>query len=179
VSAAPGPEAWLRGPVDGIPPLLQPVAHALVQARAELRALAADLPPERLWTRPGDVASAGFHLRHLTGVLDRLLTYARGEPLTQPQLDALAAEPHPPADGGTDAAEVAALVAAFDAQVDRALAQLRATDERTLLETRHVGRGRLPSTVLGLLFHAAEHTMRHLGQLLVTVRVQRDPRVGG
>lgn len=177
MSAAPGPEAWLRGPIEGVPPLLQPVAHALVQARAELQALAADLPPERLWTRPAGVASAGFHLRHLTGVLDRLLTYARGESLTQPQLDALAAEPHPPASGAPTSEDVAALVAAFGAQVDRALAQLRATDERTLTDARHVGRGRLPSTTLGLLVHAAEHTMRHLGQLLVTVRVQRaEPR---
>jgi hypothetical protein len=29
--------------------------------------------------------------------------------------------------------------------------------------------------VLGLLFHAAEHTQRHVGQLLVTARVVREP----
>lgn len=173
MSAADTPEVWLRGPIDGVPPLLQPVAHALLQARAELHALAGELPPALLWTRPGGVASAGFHLQHLTGVLDRLLTYARGEPLTDAQLAALAAEGVAPAAGPPDPATVAALVHAFDRQVDHALAQLRATDERTLGEPRHVGRARLPSTTLGLLVHAAEHTMRHLGQLLVTVRIQR------
>jgi uncharacterized damage-inducible protein DinB len=29
----------------------------------------------------------------------------------------------------------------------------------------------LPSTVLGLLFHAAEHTTRHAGQIATLVRV--------
>jgi hypothetical protein len=69
--------------------------------------------------------------------------------------------------------DASGLVAAFSAQVDRALEQLRATDSATLTEHRVVGRGRLPSTVLGLLVHAAEHTQRHVGQLLVTSRVQR------
>ena len=65
------------------------------------------------------------------------------------------------------------LVAEFDAAVDRALGQLRATDPATLLEPREVGRARLPSTVLGLLFHAAEHTQRHAGQLATTAKVVR------
>lgn len=163
------PEVWLRGPIEGVPAQLQPVAHALGQAREEVRRIVADLPPEHLWTRPGGVASAGFHLSHLTGVLDRLFTYARGEALSAEQLEALAAEQRP---GGP---EVTAdgLVGAFDRQVDRALDQLRATDERTLDDARHVGRKRLPSNVRGLIFHAAEHTQRHVGQLLVTTRVQR------
>lgn len=170
--AAPPPdqrEAWLRGPVPGVPALLQPVAHALVQAREEVRALAADLPDAVLWARPAGVASAGFHLQHLAGVLDRLLTYARGEALSAVQLAHLAAEGTPPTEPGGSAG----LVAAFEAQVESALAQLRATDPATLTDPRRVGRAGLPSTVLGLLVHAAEHTTRHLGQLLVTVRVAR------
>lgn len=160
------PEVWLRGPVPGVPPLLQPVAHALLQAREEVEALMLGFPDALLWQRPAGVASAGFHLRHLAGVLDRLLTYARDEPLDDAQRAYLAAEGVPSQGGGAEA-----LVAAFGAQVERALAQLRATDERTLTEPRGVGRARLPSTVLGLLVHAAEHTQRHVGQLLVTVRV--------
>jgi uncharacterized damage-inducible protein DinB len=167
----PRPEAWLRGPVDGVPPELQPVAHALVQAREEVEALAAELPAERLWTRPAGLASAGFHLQHLAGVLDRLLTYARGASLDEAQRAALAAEGRE-GDGAPTCAE---LVAAFAGGVERALEQLRATDAPTLGDDRAVGRARLPSTVRGLLFHAAEHTMRHVGQLLVTVRVQAGP----
>jgi uncharacterized damage-inducible protein DinB len=164
------PEVWLRGPVPGVPPLLQPVAHALLQAAEEVDALLQDFPEERLWSRPAGAASVGFHLEHLRGVVDRLFTYARGESLKPAQLDALAREgqPHPAA--GRTAAE---LVAAFRGQVEEGLEQLRGTDEASLTEVREVGRQRLPSTVQGLLFHAAEHVQRHVGQLLVTVRVER------
>jgi uncharacterized damage-inducible protein DinB len=158
-------EAWLRGPIDGVPDPLQPVAHALIQAREDARDLLRDFPPDLLWTRPAGVASVGFHLQHISGVVDRLFTYARGESLSDGQRDALARE-------GSPTAGVDDLLAGFDAQVDRALAQLRATQPHTLAETRLVGRKRLPATALGLLFHAAEHTQRHVGQMLVTARVQ-------
>lgn len=165
----PLPEVWLRGPVAGVPAALQPVAHALLQAREEVEALARDLPEELLWSRPGGVASVGFHLQHLAGVLDRLFTYARGEALGPEQLRALRGEGSPPEGGAT----AEALARAFGEQVDRALGELRSMDPATLTEVRAVGRARLPSTVLGLLFHAAEHSQRHVGQLLVTIRVQR------
>jgi uncharacterized damage-inducible protein DinB len=165
------PEVWLRGPVDGVQPLLQPIAHALLQAREEVAALVDGFPDDLLWTRPGGVASAGFHLQHLSGVIDRLFTYARGEALSESQRQALLAEGR--ADEGLGAVGLSEV---FSRQVDRAIAQLRATDERTLTDARAVGRKQLPSTVQGLLFHAAEHTQRHVGQLLVTVRVQLNAR---
>jgi hypothetical protein len=162
------PEVWLRGPLPDVPGLLQPVAHALLQAREEVEALLSDFDEELLWTQPGGVASAGFHLRHLAGVLDRLFTYARGGQLSAAQLAYLEAESRPdPSARSTD------LVSAFRNQVDRALAELRSVDEKTLTDDRSVGRGKLPSTVLGLLVHSAEHVQRHVGQLLVTVRIQR------
>ncbi len=159
-------EVWLRGPLDGVPPLLQPVAHALLQAREEVEAATAGFPDGALWDRPAGVASVGFHLQHLAGVLDRLLTYARGESLSAPQFESLRREGTP-----DDALSIASLVDAFGREVDRALDQLRTTDEAMLLDARGVGRDRIPSTVLGLLVHAAEHTTRHVGQLLVTARV--------
>lgn len=162
-------EVWLRGPRPDVPPLLQPVAHALLQAREEVAELLHDFPEALLWQKPAGVASVGFHLQHLTGVLDRTFTYARSQQLTPEQLAALAGEgKSPPADGSAPA-----LVQAFHEQVERALTQLRITSETTLMETRGVGRAQFPSTVLGLLVHAAEHTMRHVGQLSVTVRVLR------
>jgi len=160
-------EFWLRGPVPGIPSLLQPVAHALLQAREEVNMLMVAFPEDRLWQRPGGVASPGFHLQHLAGVLDRLLTYARDEALTPSQLTDLASEGIP-AEGQ---ATVAELLNRFNIRVDRALDQIARTPESSLTDIRHVGRARLPSTVAGLLFHAAEHTQRHNGQLLVTVKV--------
>ncbi|GAB2857447.1 DinB family protein [Hymenobacter ruber] len=160
-------EVWLRGPLPDVPPLLQPIAHALLQAREELNAAMQNFPPALLNERPGGVASVGFHLQHLAGVLDRIFTYARAEALTESQLAALAAE-NPPLTIEVDTLQK--LVQRFDDQVDRALKQLRATDDSTLPEVRGVGRAQLPSTVIGLLVHAAEHTTRHLGQLLVTAK---------
>jgi uncharacterized damage-inducible protein DinB len=164
-------EVWLRGPVPGVLPLLQPVAHALLQAREELTAALQDFPPALLNERPAGAASVGFHLQHLAGVLDRLLTYARQETLTEPQFAAFNAEV-PPLVIANDAVEK--LVQEFSSTVDKALAQLRVTDEATLTEVRGVGRAQVPSTHLGLLFHAAEHTTRHLGQLLVTAKWVRS-----
>lgn len=160
------PEVWLRGPLEGIPALLQPVAHALLQAQEEMHEMLDGFPEAKLWEQPAGVASVGFHLQHMTGVLDRLLTYAAGQLLTDTQLIYLAGEGKPAS--GTSLTN---LLAAFDQQMTITLEKLKATDPNTLTETRGVGRKQTPSTVLGLLFHAAEHTMRHTGQLLVTVRV--------
>jgi hypothetical protein len=122
-----------------------------------------------LWATPGGAASAGYHVRHAIGSLDRLFTYARGEQLSTAQLHALKAEGRAEERVGIQEE----LIADFDAAIERALEQLRATDPASLLEPREVGRGRLPSTVLGLLFHAAEHTQRHVGQLVTTSKVVR------
>ncbi|TDB66915.1 DinB family protein [Arundinibacter roseus] len=158
-------EVWLRGPLPEYSPFVQPVAHALLQAREELHTLMNGFDPVKLWAKPAGVASVGFHLQHLTGVLDRLFTYARAEALTSGQLQFLKAE------GIASSISPDELIEAFDKQVDRALRQLLQTDEHVLTEVRGVGRAQLPSTVLGLFVHAAEHSMRHLGQLHVTVRV--------
>lgn len=161
------PEVWQRGPVDGIPPLLQPVAHALLQAGEELDALMQGFDENLLWEKPAGVASPGFHLQHLSGVIDRLLTYARGEMLSPEQLELLRLENVAPQPG----LSVPVLLGRFHEQVRLALQQLSGTDEATLADFRGVGRKQVPTTVLGLLVHAAEHTMRHVGQLNVTVRV--------
>ncbi len=161
------PEVWLRGPLDNVPALLQPVAHALLQAREEVNALMEGFPGDLLWQKPAGLASPGFHLQHLTGVLNRLFTYARGEQLDQQQLDYLSSEGKP----GDGKLMVAELVTQFNQQVDKALLQLSKVEESTLTDARGVGRAKLPSTVIGLYGHAAEHTMRHVGQLLVTVKV--------
>ena len=163
------PEVWLRGPLPDISPLLQPVAFALLQAREEVDSAMQDFPSDCLWKRPEGVASVGFHLQHLCGVLDRLFTYARAEMLSPDQLQYLQKEEEPP-NAHVTAVE---LSARFGGQVERSVAALRSFNEKTLTDFRAVGRNKLPSTVLGLLVHAAEHTQRHVGQLLVTARVQK------
>lgn len=158
-------EVWQRGPVESVPPLLQPVAHALLQSVEDVRRYTADLFPELLWERPAGVASPGFHLLHIRGVIDRLFTYARGESLTAEQLKALGQEKE------NQNTSVAALVDSIRDQVNSAIIQLRNTHASELTAPRELGRKKIPTTVLGLLFHAAEHSQRHVGQLLVTVSV--------
>lgn len=166
------PEVWLRGErVEGICTALQPVAHALLQAMEDVERAASGLSVEELWTMPGGAASTGYHLRHLAGSLDRLTTYARGEQLSDAQVAALRSEQEP----GASADE---LVAHVRTTIERALHQLRATPDASLDEPREVGRGRLPSSVRGLLYHAGEHTTRHAGQAITTARVVRGMAAG-
>jgi uncharacterized damage-inducible protein DinB len=166
------PEYWQRGPVPNIPPLLQPVAHALLQARDEVASMMDGFPGELLTRQVAALASPSFHLLHLSGVIDRLFTYARHESLNEQQFSYLRAE----AEALPRDVTVTSLVAHFSETVARALNQLSETDEQSLTSYRPVGRAALPSTVIGLLFHAAEHTMRHTGQLLVTVTILKEFR---
>ena len=161
------PEVWLRGPLPGVSPLLMPAAHCLLQCREEISAAASALTVEQVWARPAGVASAGFHLRHIAGSLDRLLTYARGAQLERDQLAALRREGEP----GDPPETATSVVAATQAAIDAAIEVIRATHDTDLMSARTVGRAALPSNVLGLLFHAAEHAHRHTGQLVTTAKI--------
>jgi uncharacterized damage-inducible protein DinB len=163
----PPSEVWQRGPVPGVDPLLMPVAHALLQVQEDLRALASRAATEHDRTRPGGAASIAFHVRHIAGSTERLQTYARGEALSDAQRAAAKAESTDDPSGPP----LAQLVDDAVAALDRALDQVKATPRESLLEPREVGRLRLPSTTLGLLFHAAEHATRHAGQALTTARI--------
>jgi uncharacterized damage-inducible protein DinB len=157
-------EIWLTGPVDGYQPLLMPVVHSLLQVKAEIDNVVSQVTEEQLWARPSGAASIGFHVRHIGGSTERLLTYARGERLTPAQLTVARQE-------ATEQLARDALLSGTHAALDAALAQIRATPVSTLLEERKVGRSGLPSTTLGLLFHVAEHATRHAGQALTTARI--------
>ena len=160
-------EAWLRGPVEGVDPMLMPVVHAFMQAKEDIGRLVRTVSRDGAHRRPGGAASVAFHIQHAAGSVDRLLTYARGEALSPTQLAALAAE------NTLDEADASleAIGAAAMATLDRAMAQVRGTPRAALLEPRPVGRAQLPSTVLGLLVHAAEHTTRHIGQAITTAKI--------
>src|SRR5688572_19942611 len=163
------PEVWLRGPTDNVPALLQPVGHALKQSNEEIHAMLMNFPSHLLWEKPAGVASVAFHLQHIPGVLDRLFTYANGEQLSNTQLKYLSEE------GLEDRSiTVVSLLKHLDEEINHSVERLKTIDPSTLTDVRMVGRKKLPSTVLGLLFHAAEHTMRHTGQLLVTARIVLD-----
>jgi len=162
-------EWWQRGPVDGIPGVLQPVAHILLQVRESVGEIVESLTEQEWNARPAGVASAAFHVRHIAGVIDRLFTYARGQALSAEQLAAIPLEGRDmPAD------DVAHALRVLSDRVDAALAELRTIDATKLGDFRGVGRAQLPSTVIGCLVHGAEHAMRHVGQLSVTARVVRS-----
>jgi uncharacterized damage-inducible protein DinB len=159
-------EWWQRGPVQGVPGVLQPVAHILLQVRESVGEMVAPLTEEQWNRRPAGVASAAFHVRHMAGVIDRLFTYARGQGLSAEQLAAIPLEGAPLAAG-----DVAGVLENLSTRVDAAVDELKTIDVTTLGDFRGVGRAQLPSTVIGCLVHGAEHAMRHVGQLSVTIRV--------
>jgi uncharacterized damage-inducible protein DinB len=121
---------------------------------------------EQLWTRPFGLASAGFHIRHLGAAADRLSTYLRGEQLTDAQLARLKSEPEP----GASRAE---LLEALNADLDVCETIARTLDPASLRDCRYVGRKKLPTTVHGLIVHIAEHSQRHLGQAITTIKLVR------
>ena len=164
-------EWWQRGPVDGVPAVLQPVAHILLQVRESVAELVEDLSEAEFNARPAGVASVAFHVQHITGVIDRLFTYARGDALNDAQFAALRREREPLAAG-----DIGPAIDALNARVDAAVNELRTIDAATVGDWRGVGRAQLPSTVIGCLVHGAEHSMRHVGQLSVTARIVRSQR---
>lgn len=163
------PEAWLRGPIDGIPGLLQPAAHALVLAREDVAAATNGLSADQLWQRPNGITPIGFHLAHLAGSTGRLLAYAKGDPLTDAQKAFMLYE----RDVMNTRPALDKLTQDWHAAIDDAMAQFAATAERTLTEARTIGRAQLPTTVIGAIFHAAEHAARHTGQIVTTARLVR------
>ena len=162
-------EAWLRGPIDGLPPALMPAAHSLIDAVEEIEQAVSGLSPGALWLRPGGAASIGFHLRHARGSILRLLAYAGGEALSPAQLAAIPREAEP----GVPPAGSGELLSQLRDALRLAMERYRDTPEEDLHLPRRVGRAGLPSTVQGLLFHLAEHTRRHSGQVVTTARIIR------
>ncbi|MEO9051078.1 MAG: DinB family protein [Ginsengibacter sp.] len=163
-------EVWQRGPVENIPALLQPVAHTLLQVGEEAHKIMEGFSEKLLWEKPAGVAAPAFHLQHIGGVIDRLFTYARKELLSEDQMHSLSLE----GDKEKTALSVQELLQQLDDQINRAIVELKQVNEDTLTEVRGIGRKQIPTTLIGLYFHTAEHSMRHIGQLLVTVRVLKS-----
>ena len=159
-------EVWMRGPVKDISVLLQPVAHALLQVDEELFALFENFPKEKLWIRPMGLASIAFHLQHICGVIDRMFTYAKQEPLSKEQFDYLEME------GKEDEQiDTAQLLNRLHQQIIVATEMLKTIKDEALSTYRALGRKKIPTTLIGLLFHAAEHAQRHVGQAIVTRKI--------
>ena len=157
-------EPWLRGPLAGVHPLAAPVLYAFQQAREDLAYHTEGLKTEQLWTAPEGCGSVGFQLRHIAGSVDRLMAYLQGRALSEEQMAALRSENEPAGDARDS------LLAAMDRVFHDAEAVVRSLAPAVLTETRTVGRKQLPTTVIGLLTHIAEHTQRHIGEAILTAR---------
>lgn len=160
-------EVWLSGKLEGFSDVMMPTAHALVQAIIELEVVSS-LSDEELLIKPNGASSVAFHLRHIAGSCDRLLTYAKNEALSDAQFDFLKQET-----AESTELNAAELVNQAKLSIEKVLGFCRTVSPDILFEERFVGRKKLPTNVFGLLFHIAEHTARHVGQLITTIKVIR------
>lgn len=159
------PEPWLRGPIGGVHPLVAPVLYTFQQAREDLEFHTAGLTAEQVWAQPYGLGSVGFHLLHIAGSTDRLMTYLQGGQLSEAQMRALDLEK---VAHGTSADELLAEIDLVFAEAERVVRRL---DPGRVSDSREVGRKRLPTTVIGLLTHIAEHTQRHVGQAIAAAKL--------
>jgi uncharacterized damage-inducible protein DinB len=162
-------EPWLRGPLEDVHPLLAPIFYSFQQAREDLRHWTAGITREQLWARPMGLGSIGFHIRHIGGSVERLLTYAVGGQLSEAQLSEIEKEMEP-------GQKLDDLLSELDRRLTAAENLVRTLDPASLAEPREVGRKRLPATLGGLLTHIAEHTQRHVGEAIVTVKIAETTR---
>ncbi len=163
------PEPWLRGTHTDLPAVIRAVVHAIELSRDDVERSCASLNVEELNARPAGIASVAFHVRHIVRGLDRLLTYAEGQQLSEEQLMALKKEPD--SDATTEE-----LFAEFRKGIEAALDRVRALAKTDLEQPRSVGRKALPTSVGGLLVHCADHTQRHTGQAVTTVKIVQAKR---
>ena len=158
------PEPWLRGTLTDVPVVARAVLHALELAKEDLHKWCGSLNFEQLHAQPARLGSVAFQLRHITGSIDRLLTYAEGRQLSEVQLQALKAERQ-----GKGTPTV--ILAELDAAIFEAIERVRALASQDLSLARAVGKKQLPTTLGGLLVHVAEHTQRHVGQAITTAKL--------
>lgn len=154
------PEPWLRGVKLDVDPVIAPILFALQQVREDLAAITV----QDVWRPIARIPSLGFQLTHLAGSLDRLTTYLEGGELTEAQLAFLQAE-------RTPGASLEQLMAQVEVALVRTEGTLQAIDPATYAAPRYVGRQRIPTTVIGLGIHIAEHTQRHCGQAITTSKL--------
>lgn len=170
-SSAPAPyvEPWLRGTHGDVPAAGRAVLHALDLAWDDLTKWASGLTDAEAHMEPLGLPSVAFHLRHIARSTDRILTYAEGGQLSGEQLAAMKAE-----QGGEET--LATMLEEVRASFDRAVERVRALAGTDLNALRGVGRKQVPTCVGGAMIHVADHTQRHVGQVVTTAKLLRAVR---
>jgi uncharacterized damage-inducible protein DinB len=162
-------EPWLRGTHADVPAVGRAVLHALELALEDLTRWTEGLTDAEVHARPLGLPSLAFHLRHIARATDRLLSYAEGKQLTNEQLAALKAEQ-------TGEETLAELMGEVEASFRNAAVRVRALATQDQDTPRGVGRKQLPTSIGGALIHVADHTQRHVGQVVTTAKVLRALR---
>jgi uncharacterized damage-inducible protein DinB len=158
------PEPWLRGTLAEVRAVPRAVLHALELAREDLQRWCGALSDAELNARPAGIAPVAFHVRHIARSVDRLLTYAEGNQLSDAQIAKMKTELDPDA-------RREELFAELDTALQKGAARIRAFDVGRFNEARAVGKQELPTTLGGLLVHVADHTQRHVGQAVTTAKI--------
>jgi uncharacterized damage-inducible protein DinB len=164
IAPAQQPEPWLRGTLAELPAVARGVLHAFELAQEDVNRWCGPLSEADLNARPFDLPAIAFHLRHIARSLDRLITYAEGNQLSADQIAALKSEMDPNASRE-------ALFAEFSRGLESAAQRVRALAADNLEQSRFVGKKQLPTSVGGLLVHLADHTQRHVGQIVTTAKI--------
>ncbi|HTX77044.1 MAG TPA: DinB family protein [Terracidiphilus sp.] len=176
-AAAPGVEPWLSGSHTDVPAVARAVLHAMELALDDIRKWTEDLTTDEIYSEPLGLPSIAFHLRHIKNSIDRILTYAEGNQLSEGQLAALKAE-QPDARKGDNFVQgnLVVWLLMLQASFDNAFARIRALADADFNTPRAVGRKQLPTSVGGALIHVADHTQRHVGQVVTTAKVLKALR---
>jgi uncharacterized damage-inducible protein DinB len=162
--AAPYVEPWLRGTHGDVPAVGRAVLHALELVLDDLSKWTEGLADAELHAQPLGLPAVAFHLRHIARSVDRILSYAEGNQLTAEQLTALKAE-----QSGNET--LAELLAEVEASFSNAAERVRVLATADFNTFRGVGRKQLPTSIGGALIHVADHTQRHVGQVVTTAKV--------
>jgi uncharacterized damage-inducible protein DinB len=163
-------EPWLQGTLTDVPVVQRALMHSLQMAEEDLAKWCGGLDNRELQIRPFELPSVAFQLRHIARSLDRFCSYAEGTPLSPEQFTALNSEMNPNQDGES-------LFGELEESLEKTRLRLQAIGRLPLDQPVSIGRKKLPTTLAGLLIHAAEHTQRHVGQAITTAKVILAQRV--
>jgi len=169
-------EPWLRGTHPEVPAVGRAVLHALDLAMEDLNSWTNGLTDAEVHAQPFGLPSIAFQLKHIARSIDRLLTYAEGDQLSVEQMALLKTEQNKPQNPEEE--PLPALLAEVEGALRAAAKRVRALSAADLNTPRGVGRKQLPTSVGGALVHVADHTQRHVGQVITTAKVLKGLRTG-
>jgi uncharacterized damage-inducible protein DinB len=157
-------EPWLQGTFTDLPVIQRALLHSLQMAQEDATKWCGGLDDREIHARPFALPSVAFQLRHIARSLDRFCCYAEGVPLNEQQLAVLASEME---NHGTRES----IFSELEASLGTTRQRLEVIVRQPLDTPIAIGRKHLPTTLAGLLVHAAEHTQRHVGQAITTAKV--------